>query len=175
MGEGKPPRGSNVATDPKNWMEIWNNVFMEFNRVDENTLVPLPNKNVDTGMGIERCTVTLNHLKSVYETDVFAGVLAKIHEIVGGVNYIERSARIIADHLRAATHMIADGVTPKNVDQGYILRRLIRRAIREAYKMGYEVPFTHEIAQIYIDQFAPIYESVKSNREKILSELSLEE
>jgi alanyl-tRNA synthetase len=175
MGEGKPPRGSNVATDPKNWMEIWNNVFMEFNRIDENTLVPLPNKNVDTGMGIERCTVTLNHMKSVYETDVFASVLAKIREIVGDVNYSERSARIIADHLRAATHMIADGVTPKNVDQGYILRRLIRRAIREAYKMGYEISFTHEVARIYIDQFAPIYESVKNNREKILSELSLEE
>ena len=117
MGEGKPPAGSNVGTEPKKWMEIWNNVFMQYNRVDANTLNTLPAQCVDTGMGIERCTVTLNKYASVYETDLFAPVLQKIREIVGQQNYIERSARIIADHLRAATHMIADGVTPKNVDQ----------------------------------------------------------
>ena len=116
------------------WMEIWNNVFMQFNRKDEKTLEELPAKCVDTGMGIERCTVTLNKFKSVYETDLFVPVLETIRELVGDA-YTERSARIIADHLRAATHMIADGVVPKNIDQGYILRRLIRRAIREAYKM----------------------------------------
>lgn len=148
MGEGKPPKGSNKGTDSKMWMEIWNNVFMQYNRVNANTLENLPAQCVDTGMGIERCTVTLNGMKSVYETDCFAPVLTKIKEIVdtpfargdgdsqgGTTQYNEKSARIIADHLRTATHMIADGVTPKNVDQGYILRRLIRRAIREAYKM----------------------------------------
>lgn len=114
-------------------------------------------------------------MKSVYETDLFAPVLVRIHEIVGEANYNERGARIIADHLRAATHMIADGVVPKNVDQGYILRRLIRRAIREAYKMGYEQPFTTEIANIYIEQFSGIYNSVKNNAEKIRMELSSEE
>jgi S-adenosylmethionine synthetase len=91
-------------------------------------------------MGLERTIVTLNGLKNVYETDAFAPVLGRIRDIVGADRYVERSGRIIADHLRAATHMIADGVTPKNVDQGYILRRLIRRAIRECYKMGYEAP-----------------------------------
>lgn len=175
MGEWKPPRGSNKESDSKMWMEIWNNVFMQYNRVDANTLVSLPAQCVDTGMGIERCTVTLNKMKSVYETDLFAPVLIKIREIVGEENYIERWARIIADHLRAATHMISDGVVPKNIDQGYILRRLIRRAIREAYKMGYEKPFTTEIADIYIWQFSGIYESVKTNAEKIISELSIEE
>lgn len=175
MGEWKPPRGSNKESDSKMWMEIWNNVFMQYNRVDANTLVSLPAQCVDTGMGIERCTVTLNKMKSVYETDLFAPVLIKIREIVGEENYIERWARIIADHLRAATHMISDGVVPKNIDQGYILRRLIRRAIREAYKMGYEQPFTTEIADIYIEQFSGIYESVKTNAEKIISELSIEE
>ena len=98
-------------------MEIWNNVFMQYNRIDATTLETLPAQCVDTGMGIERCTVTLNKMKSVYETDLFAPVLQKIREIVGTEHYSERSARIIADHLRAATHMIADGVTPKNVDQ----------------------------------------------------------
>mgnify|MGYP002775966962 CR=1 FL=1 len=175
MGEGKPPRGSNKGTDSKMWMEIWNNVFMQYNRVDANTLVNLPAQCVDTGMGIERCTVTLNKMKSVYETDLFAPVLIKIREIVGEENYNERWARIIADHLRAATHMISDGVVPKNIDQGYILRRLIRRAIREAYKMGYEQPFTTQIASIYIEQFWGIYESVKNNAEKIRTELSIEE
>ncbi len=175
MGEGKPPVGSNVGTEPKKWMEIWNNVFMQYNRVDANTLESLPAQCVDTGMGIERCAVTLNQYASVYETDSFAPVLQKIKEIVGESNYIERSARIIADHLRTATHMIADGVTPKNVDQGYILRRLIRRAIREAYKMGYEFPFTTVIADIYIEQFSDIYESVANNAEKIRTELATEE
>ena len=175
MGAGKPPAGSNKWTDSVNWMEIWNNVFMQYNRVDANTLEPLPAQCVDTGMGIERCTVTLNGMKSVYETDCFAPVLEKIREIVWESNYIERSARIIADHIRTATHMISDGVTPKNVDQGYILRRLIRRAIREAYKMGYEKPFTTDIASMYIDQFSDIYESIKNNAEKIKTELSIEE
>lgn len=175
MGEGKPPRGSNKGTDSKMWMEIWNNVFMEYNRIDEKTLISLPAQNVDTWMGIERCTVTLNKMKSVYETDLFAPILAKIKEIVGNENYNERSARIIADHLRAATHMIADGVVPKNIDQGYILRRLIRRAIREAYKMGYEKPFCSQIAEMYIEQFSSIYESVLNNAQKIVSELTLEE
>lgn len=175
MGEGKPPRGSNKKTDSKMWMEIWNNVFMEYNRVDAQTLNKLPAQNVDTGMGIERCTVTLNKMKSVYETDLFAPVLTKIKAIVGETNYNERGARIIADHLRAATHMIADGVVPKNIDQGYILRRLIRRAIREAYKMGYEQPFATQIADIYIEQFSGIYESVRNNAEKIRTELSIEE
>lgn len=175
MGEGKPPRGSNKGTDSKMWMEIWNNVFMQYNRVDEKTLLTLPAQCVDTGMGLERCTVTLNHMKSVYETDAFASVLVKIKEIVGGDKYNERSARIIADHLRTATHMIADGVVPKNVDQGYILRRLVRRAIREAYKMGYEQAFCSQIAELYIEQFSSIYESVKNNAEKIKQELQTEE
>ncbi len=157
------------------WMEIWNNVFMQYNRIDATTLETLPAQCVDTGMGIERCTVTLNKMKSVYETDLFAPILSKIREIVGSDNYNERGARIIADHLRAATHMISDGVVPKNIDQGYILRRLIRRAIREAYKMGYEKPFASEIAEMYIEQFSGIYESVKNNAEKIKTELSLEE
>lgn len=148
---------------------------MQYNRVDENTLDLLPAPCVDTGMGIERCTVTLNHFSSVYETDLFAPVLIRIKEIVGEAQYNERSARIIADHLRAATHMISDGVVPKNVDQGYILRRLIRRAIREAYKMGYEKPFTAQIANMYIEQFTSIYESIRNNAEKIRTELHMEE
>lgn len=156
------------------WMEIWNNVFMQYNRVDSETLEPLPAPCVDTGMGLERVTVALNHLKSVYDTDLFVAPLQKIKELIGH-KYDEKSARIIADHLRTATHMISDGVTPKNIDQGYILRRLIRRAIREAYKMGYEQSFVSEIARIYIDQFADIYPIVSEKAAVIISELDKEE
>lgn len=175
MGEGKPPKGSNKWTDDALWMEIWNNVFMQYNRVDEKTLLELPAKCVDTGMGLERCTVTLNKLGSVYETDLFTPVLEKIRELVGNENYQESSARIIADHIRSATHMIADGVIPKNIDQGYILRRLIRRAIREAHKMNYTAIFTSEIADMYIKQFSDVYSSVRENADTIRTELTKEE
>lgn len=173
VGQGEPH--GNCAINPDDWMEIWNNVFMQYNRIDANTLEKLPAPCVDTGMGLERITATLNGVKTVFETDVFMPVLARIQEIVGTPNYSEKSARIIADHIRAATHMIADGVTPKNVDQGYILRRLIRRAIREFYKMGYEQPVIAEIAKMYIAQFESIYDSVRVNRAKILEELVKEE
>lgn len=175
VGEGNPPVDSNVAKEPKKWMEIWNNVFMEYNRLADGTLENLPAQNVDTGMGLERITATLTGVQSVYDTDAFIPVLTLIKDIVGEDNYNERSARIIADHLRAATHMIADGAAPKNVDQGYVLRRLIRRAIREAYKMGYESPITTLVAEKYIEQFSLVYESIAKNVEKIQSELSREE
>lgn len=155
-------------------MEIWNNVFMEFNKLEDGTLQKLPAQNVDTGMGLERITRTLNKSSSVYDTDIFKDVIEKIREIVGDA-YIERSARIIADHLRAATMMISDGVIPKNVDQGYILRRLIRRAIREFYKMGYEQPIIAEIGAMYIAKFENVYASVKKNKTQIIEELKKEE
>lgn len=175
VGNGEPSPDSNVKNDEKNWMEIWNNVFMEFNRLEDGKLVNLPAQNVDTGMGLERITTTLNKKKSVYDTDIFEDILLKIKEIVGSEKYIEKSARIIADHLRTATHMIADGVFPKNVDQGYILRRLTRRAIREFYKMWYEKAIISEIAKIYIAKFENIYDSIKNNKDKIIEELNKEE
>lgn len=175
VGDGEPSPDSNVKNDEENWMEIWNNVFMEFNRLENGKLINLPAQNVDTGMGLERITTTLNKKKSVYDTDIFEDILLKIKEIVGKDNYNERSGRIIADHIRTATHMIADGVVPKNIDQGYILRRLIRRAIREFYKMGYEDAVVSKIAEMYIKKFESIYESVKNNREKIIDELQKEE
>lgn len=173
VGEGEPQ--GNKGTHPKQWMEIWNNVFMQYNRVDEKTLEKLPAPCVDTGMGLERTIVTLNGLKNVYETDAFADVLVLIKNIVGAEHYNERGARIVADHVRAAVHMIADGTVPKNVDQGYILRRLIRRAIREFYKMGYEQSVIADIAKMFIGKFEEVYMSVKENKEKILTELTKEE
>ncbi len=173
VGEGEPQ--GNKGTHPKQWMEIWNNVFMQYNRIDEKTLEKLPAPCVDTGMGLERTIVTLNGLKHVYETDAFVDVLELIKEKVGSENYTERSGRIIADHLRAATHMIADGVVPKNVDQGYILRRLIRRAIREFSKMGMNEPSVAIIAERFIEKFENVYASVKERKTIILDELHREE
>lgn len=173
VGVGEPV--GNKGTHPKEWMEIWNNVFMQYNRIDKNTLEKLPAPCVDTGMGLERTAVTLSGLKSVYETDAFAPILEAICGIVGSEQYQERGARIIADHLRAATHIIADGIVPKNVDQGYILRRLIRRAIREFHKMGCEKPMVAVIAKLYIEKFENVYESVKKNAQLILTELEREE
>ncbi|MBP9728313.1 MAG: alanine--tRNA ligase [Candidatus Moranbacteria bacterium] len=173
VGEGAPQ--GNKGTHPKEWMEIWNNVFMQYNRVDEKTLEKLPAQCVDTGMGLERTAVTLNGFKNVYETDAFAPVLLAIKTLVGEAQYSERGARIIADHLRAATHIIADGIVPKNVDQGYILRRLIRRAIREFHKMGYEQPAVADIAKLYFAKFEGVYDSVRQHKEKILDELTHEE
>lgn len=128
------PHG-NCATNPDDWMEIWNNVFMQFDRQDDGSLKPLPSQCVDTGMGLERVTATLNGFKHVFDTDIFLPYLDKIRELTGD-KYDDRGARIIADHTRTAVHMIADGVVPKNVAQGYILRRLLRRAIREFVRMG---------------------------------------
>lgn len=173
VGEGAPQ--GNKGTHSKQWMEIWNNVFMQYNRVDEKTLEKLPAPCVDTGMGLERTIVTLNGLKHVYETDTFADVLRFIEAKVGKEKYSERSARIIADHLRAATHMIADGVVPKNVDQGYILRRLIRRAIREFSKMGISEPSTALVAEQFIQKFENVYGSIQERRDAILEELHREE
>ncbi len=173
VGVGEPQ--GNKGSHSREWMEIWNNVFMQYNRIDEKTLEKLPAPCVDTGMGLERTIVTLNGLKHVYETDAFADVLQEIREKVGEENYQERSARIIVDHLRAATHMIADGVVPKNVDQGYILRRLIRRAIREFYKMGYEKPVVADIAGLFIAKFETVYTTVKERKATILEELISEE
>ncbi len=173
VGEGDPE--GNKGTHPKQWMEIWNNVFMQYNRTNETTLEKLPAPCVDTGMGLERTIVTLNGLKNVYETDAFADVLQMIRGIVGAERYQERSARIIADHVRAAVHMIADGTIPKNVDQGYILRRLIRRAIRAFHTMGYEQPILTEIAKVFIEKFSGVYESVRTHETVILAELEKEE
>lgn len=175
VGEWEPTAESNVAYDEDNWMEIWNNVFMEYVRDSEWKLSALPNKNIDTWMGLERITATLNGVKSVYETDAFADVLLKIKELVGEENYNEKWARIIADHVRMGTHIIADGICPSNVDQGYVLRRLLRRSIREAYKMNYEENILVDISKMFADKFRDVYSSVKENEEKIYAELQKEE
>lgn len=181
VGEGLPPEGSNKATDSDNWMEIWNNVFMQFNRIDEKTLEPLPKQNVDTGMGLERTNCILQGKTSVYLTEVFAPIIASI-EALTGYKYgtqeeKDRSVRIIADHTRAAVFIIGDpkGVVPSNVGAGYVLRRLIRRSVRHGKKLGLEKEFLADVAQAVIDNFCGVYTELATNADKIKAELTAEE
>ncbi len=181
VAEGTPPAGSNKGTDPANWMEIWNNVFMQFNRVDERTLVKLPAQNVDTGMGLERTVTVLNGKTSVYQTEIFQPIIAAI-EFVSRYKYgsdeaKDASVRIIADHIRAATFIIGDpkGVSPSNVGAGYVVRRLLRRAVRHGRKLGIEGAFLSGPAMIVIERFGGAYPELVENRERVLTELAREE
>ena len=181
VGEGLPPAGSNKGTDSKNWMEIWNNVFMQFNRVDEKTLVPLPKQNVDTGMGLERTNCILQGKTSVYLTEVFQPIIKTI-EGLSGYTYgtddeKDKSVRIIADHSRSSVFILGDqkGVTPDRVGAGYVLRRLIRRAVRHGMKLGIEKDFMAEVAATVIENFKNAYPELEENKEKVFRELTAEE
>jgi len=172
-----PPAWSNVWNDEDNWMEIWNNVFMEYNRLPDGKLINLPAQNVDTGMGLERITATLNWEKTVYNTDIFGGIIKSISENIW-VEYNDDSMgaiRVIADHSRTATVMISDWVVPSNVDQGYVLRRLIRIAIRQAYKLGFKGEFLYKVADVVIDKLGQAYPHMIEKREEIKAEILREE
>ncbi|MDD2757907.1 MAG: alanine--tRNA ligase [Patescibacteria group bacterium] len=181
-GEGAhPPESSNPANDSKNWLEIWNNVFMQYNKNAAGKFEPLKQKNVDTGMGLERTLVTLNGFKDVYQVDTLWPIIKKIQD-VSGREYVEsaetvRSMRIIADHLRAATMIMGDdkGIAPSNVDQGYVVRRLIRRAVRHGRLLGIRENFCSKIAEEVIKIFKAIYPEALRNREFILNEIAAEE
>ena len=172
-----PPAWSNVETDEDNWMEIWNNVFMEYEKKSDGTLVNLPAQNVDTGMWIERITTILNGEVSVYHTDIFEGIINKIVEVLQIEKNPSRqnAIRIIADHSRTATMLISDGVFPSNTEQGYILRRLMRRAIRQAYSLGFKGQFMWEIAKVVIEKLWKIYPNLVSEKVRILEEIDREE
>ncbi|PIQ78392.1 alanine--tRNA ligase [Candidatus Peregrinibacteria bacterium CG11_big_fil_rev_8_21_14_0_20_46_8] len=176
------------ACDCGRYVEFWNDVFMQYFKTADGKFEPLKQKNVDTGMGLERMTAILQGVDSPFETDLFKDAISKILSIAGVLHEygkipdspndrLKFSARVIADHLRSATFIIGDdrGVTPSNVDQGYILRRLIRRAIRYAKMIGIERAFTHEIAKIYIDLYKEHYPELQRNRNRILTELEREE
>ena len=174
------PKPAPETFDPSNklWVEIWNDVFMQYNKTADGTFEPLSQRNVDTGMGLERITAVLQGKASCYETEIFASIFAALDEVRGIETPAERTAseRIIADHLRAATFIIADGITPGRVDQPYVLRRLIRRAIREGRKLGITGKlFTSTIAQVVIRQFGEFYPELVERKDVIISELDREE
>jgi alanyl-tRNA synthetase len=163
------------------YLEIWNDVFMQYNKNAEGKYEPLAKKNVDTGMGLERTVCVLNGKKSVYEIDAFARIMAKIAELSGKEYEADpettRAFRIIADHMRTSTFILGDdrGVSPSNTDQGYILRRLIRRAVRYGMQLGMPEGFTVEIAKVIIDQYKDVYPELERNSAFVLEQLKLEE
>ena len=179
----KEPCGPNCspACSCGRYLEIWNDVFMQYNKKADGTFEPLEQQNVDTGMGLERTICVLNGKKSVYETDLFADILKKISELsgkeYGSDEMTTRAFRIIADHMRTATFIMGDdrGVSPSNVDQGYVLRRLIRRAVRYGMGIGMPEGFTGEVAKVIIEQYKDVYPELKRNEAFVLEQLSLEE
>ncbi len=180
---GKPKCGEHC--DPScscgKYLEIWNNVFMEYNKLGEGRFEPLAQKNVDTGMGLDRTIATLQGAQSVFDTDAFTSILASITAI-SGHEYKEsadtiKAFRIIADHIRCATFILGDprGVTPSNIDQGYILRRLIRRAIRYAMQLGMPENSMKDVAAAVVERYGAVYPELAQARDKIMEELSREE
>lgn len=176
-----PPPGSNPGTDEDNWLEIWNDVFMQFNKTAEGKYVPLTQKNVDTGMGLERTLMVLNGFADTFQVDTFWPLIEVIQEMSGheyteGGN-VTKSMRIIADHVRTATMIMGDdrGIAPSNTDQGYIVRRLIRRAVRYGKQIGIEKNFTDEVAGKVIEVFASVYPELKKNEDFVKTQIAAEE
>ena len=166
-------------TEDERWVEIWNDVFMQYNKAADGTITELPKKNVDTGMGVERVTAILEGVNDNYLSSIFKDVIELISKI-SNLPYEgnEQSMRIIADHLRTSVFISADyaGVKPSNVGQGYILRRLIRRAIRHAKKLGIDISsnWEQEIAKLIISKYEKYYNELKDNKNTVLEVLKNE-
>jgi len=156
-------------------IEVWNDVFMEFNKTADGKYEPLTKKNVDTGMGLERTTAVVNGHSTVFDTDLFEPVLTRIDSVVNQDKEDKRSKRIVADHIRTAVFMIADGVIPSNTDQGYILRRILRRAVRYSDVLGLPTDYLIILAQVVIDQYASAYPELIERAPAIKNEIAKEE
>ncbi|MBD3282394.1 MAG: alanine--tRNA ligase [Candidatus Portnoybacteria bacterium] len=169
----KTPTPEEFNTEDKRWVEIWNDVFMEYNKTEKGTYEPLKQKNVDTGMGVERTTAIINNKESVYEIEPLKTTIEQIQEMSEKKD--QKAERIIADHLRAATHILGDkkNIRPSNTEQGYILRRLIRRAIRYGKMIGIKEEFTKTISEKIINTSED--QELKENKEFILTQLKKEE
>ena len=163
-----------------NWLEIWNDVFMQYNKLPDASYEPLKQKNVDTGMGLERIAMVMQDASTVYETDLFLPIMRKIeelgHPISNGTSDVFRQKRIIADHIKASVFIIADSIEPSNIGRGYVLRRLIRRAIRHGKLLNIESrEWMVDIAKIIIDLYKDFYQEIEENKEKIYKILTNEE
>ena len=162
------------------YVEIWNIVFMEFDRQAGGALKPLPAPSIDTGMGLERVTAVLQGVLSNYDTDLFAGILAAIGKragitYAGTMNQSDVSMRVVADHARAMTFLIADGVMPSNEWRGYVLRKIMRRAMRHGMKLGITEPFLHELVDVIAGEMGDAYPELTTNRDLVKSVVRNEE
>ncbi|AEH51828.1 alanine--tRNA ligase [Pseudothermotoga thermarum] len=170
---------STPATDDKRFLEIWNLVFTEFYQDEEGKLHPLPKKNIDTGAGLERVTAVVQGVSSNFETDLFAPIMSRIEEI-SGVKYKQDpqkdiSMRVIADHSRAVSFLIADGVFPSNEERGYVLRRILRRAVRHGVLLGLEKTFLYLVNDAVIEAMKDVYPELAERRQLILEVTKAEE
>ena len=171
----------NFDPENENWVEIWNNVFMQYNHEENGTFTPLKNKNVDTGLGVERVTAILEGVTDNYKSSVWQDVITKI-ENISGLSYDDekntKSIRIIADHIRAIVMILGDdaGVKPSNTDQGYVLRRLIRRMIRYAKKINIDINsnWEQELAELIINKYSKYYNELERNKNEVLETLKNE-
>ncbi len=161
--------------DGDRYIEIWNIVFMQFNRQADGTMEKLPRPSVDTGMGLERITAVLQHVNSNYEIDIFQTLIAKTAEIVGTTDLTNKSLRVIADHIRSCAYLIADGVIPSNEGRGYVLRRIIRRAVRHGHLLGAKETFFYKLVPTLIDVMAAAGKQVKEKQANVEKLLRLEE
>jgi alanyl-tRNA synthetase len=180
-GEGIPggPPGS-PDEDGDRYIEIWNNVFMQFNRDEAGVMHKLPKPSVDTGMGLERITAVLQHVHSNYEIDLFVALLAAAKQAVdaagaGDCDKDSPSLKVIADHLRACTFTVVDGVIPSNAGRGYVLRRIARRAIRHGYKLGARRPFFHTLVPALVEQMGDAYPELRQHAQRAMEVLKQEE
>jgi alanyl-tRNA synthetase len=165
--------------DGSRYLELWNNVFMEFFQSPDGSRTPLPKQNVDTGMGLERLTMLMQGARSIYDTDLYQTIIqraAALAKVTYGVDReIDSALRVIADHSRGATFLISDGVLPGNEGRSYVLRRILRRAIRHGRRLGLDRPFMAEMASVVLDQFADDYASLRERRSQIERVLTHEE
>ncbi|MBY0267237.1 MAG: alanine--tRNA ligase [Burkholderiales bacterium] len=171
--EGGPP-GSKDA-DGDRYIEIWNLVFMQFNRDDKGVLHPLPKPSVDTGMGLERIAAVLQHVHSNYEIDLFQTLIKAAARETGAKDLANNSLKVIADHIRACSFLIVDGVIPGNEGRGYVLRRIIRRAIRHGYKLGQTKPFFHKVVADLAKAMGEAYPELPKVQDRVTQILKQEE
>ncbi len=162
--------------DGDRWIEIWNCVFMQFNRDEQGNMNPLPKPSVDTGMGLERMAAVMRHVHSNYEIDLFQDLLKAVARETGAPFSMEEpSLKVIADHIRSCSFLIADGVLPSNEGRGYVLRRIIRRAVRHGYKLGQSKPFFHKLVADLVKEMGDAYPELKEKQVQIEEALKNEE
>ena len=170
---GGPP--GSLDEDGDRYIEIWNNVFMQFDRQPDGTLVPLPAPCVDTGMGLERLVAVLQHVHSNYEIDLFQALIRKAAELTATADLENKSLRVIADHIRACSFLIVDGVLPSNEGRGYVLRRIIRRALRHGWMLGVRGNFFHKLVPTLVEQMGEAYPELPAAQQTVERALKAEE
>jgi alanyl-tRNA synthetase len=170
---GGPP--GSPDEDGDRYVEIWNLVFMQYQRAADGVLTPLPKPSVDTGMGLERISAVLQGVHSNYDIDLFKGLIAEAARATGATDLASPSLRVIADHIRACSFLIVDGVVPSNEGRGYVLRRIIRRAIRHGYKLGQSAPFFHTLVGVLVKEMGAAYPELAAGADNVRRVLLQEE